>query len=106
MTQGLHYPILINPPKKVNITFEQFDKLSCIGLASLFCNYQYLIGKTEGEYRFYCREGYERPFFFNQRFKDLKWFSYPTVEMVYCKIPSDHPLVEVINRKFSHLIME
>jgi len=108
MTQGLNFPILLNPPKKIPITHEQFNNLSYIGLASILCNYKVLIGKGEDVYTLYMSEGNEEPFYNNKRFEDLKkcWFINRSAELVYCKIPIGHPLVELINRKFSHFIMD
>lgn len=108
MTQGIHYPILLNPPTKVPITFEQFKKLSYMGLASIFCNYKVLIGKSEDTYTLYMNEGTEQSFCHNKRFEDLQtsWFINSSAELVYCKVPINHPLIDIINRKFSHLIME
>lgn len=108
MAQGINYPILLNPPKKVDISYERFKKLSYMGLASIFCSYKLLIGKTENEYILYMNEGTEQSFCHNKRFDDLQkcWFINSSAELVYCKIPLNHPLIDIINRKFSHLIME
>jgi len=108
MSQGLDYPILLNPPTKVPITYEQFNHLSYMGLSSIFCNYKVLIGKNDENYTIYMNNGTQYSFMNQKRFENLKecWFINSSAELVYCKIPIDHPLINTINRMFSHLIME
>jgi hypothetical protein len=108
MAQGINYPILLNPSKKVNITYEQFKKLSYIGLSSFFCNYKVVFGMTDEHCIMYMNDGTQHSFWGHKRFESLKdcWWENSSAELVYCKIPLEHPLVELIKRKFSHLIME
>jgi hypothetical protein len=64
------------------------------------------VGKSENKYILYCKTGYEKPCYNNFRFKDTEWFTIPSAELVLCEIPMNHPLIEIINKKFPHLIME
>lgn len=108
MAEGIHYPILLNAPKKVEITAKQFDKLSYIGLASFFCSYKAVIEKDEEkkQYLLYMLEGECDRFFQKGRFTGLKWRIWREAEMVACEIPFDHQIAKTIENYFSHLIME
>lgn len=106
MKRGIDFPLLINAPKKLDLTLDQFDHLSYIGIGSLFCSYKFVICKRKDHYQAYMSEGTESSFINHPRFKDIKWFVNRKAEVVNCVIPFDHDLCKVIESKFSHLIIE
>jgi hypothetical protein len=103
---GLDYPLYIRSPRKINITAEQFNKLSYMGLASLFCSFKYVIEKNEDDYKIYMREGYHWLLKENPRFKGLEIGVYESAEMGLVIVPIDNPLIKTIEKYFSHLIMK
>lgn len=105
---GKHFPILLSPPKEVPLTYEDFQGLSIMGLGSLFCSYKVVFGMTDEHCIMYMNDGTQHSFWGHKRFEDLKdcWWENSAAELIYCKIPLEHPLVDLIKRKFSHLIMK
>lgn len=102
------YDILINPPKEVNLTVDQFNHLSYYGIASLWCNYKVI---------FYYDEDNNLKMYFHDygifilcekshRFKDIEWYEIPSVEMYTCTIPKEHEVIKTITKYFSHLILK
>lgn len=102
------YDILINPPKEVPLTVEQFKHLSYFGIASLWCNYRVI---------FYYNEDRDLEMYFhdyiifklcekNYRFKNIEWYEIPSAEMYTCTIPKDHEVVKTIEKYFTHLILK
>jgi hypothetical protein len=106
---GLNYPIWVgDAPKPVDITAEDFYKLSWMGLASLWCSYKVLFHKTtDGSMKMYtskyniCDTCYN-----SKRFEGIDWFHNEAAEMYLCTIPAGHKLITTIEKKFKHLIME
>lgn len=106
MKIGLDCPILLHAPKEIQMSAEKFNHLSLIGISSFFCNYPAAIEKKDDCYKISMCEGRERSYYKSPRFKDIKWYMCQEAEIVWCIIPIDNPLIEVINKKFSHLILK
>jgi len=110
MAEGLHYPLYVRTPSKLDITFEQFDNLSVIGLGSLLVSWPAVIHKNIVEKRYEIYANYSNGWRILElkRIKDknFKAWDYSSVEMYRIDIPEDDDLIPVIIRKFSHLIFE
>lgn len=101
----MDYPLIIHSRKKINITVEQFDKLSFMGVASLFCSYPAAIAALKTEYLVYMTEGNSFRFRDKKIFNDIKCGIYKEAEIAVFHIPFNHKLIKTINKQFSHLIM-
>ena len=104
-----HHSIYINAPKNINITKEQFDRISIIGIASLFCNYPAIIIEEETEYRVYMKYYSAYRLFLlkeagQKRFEGLRFAKYDEAEMGAIEVPKEHPLSKSLMKYFSHLI--
>ncbi len=106
-----HHDIFINAPKHINITKEQFDRISIMGIASLFCNYPAIIIEKENEDRYVVYMKYYsayRLFLLKEagqkRFEGLRFGKYDEAEMGSIEVPKDHPLAKSLVKYFSHLI--
>lgn len=103
--QGIHFPLLLNVPKQIPYTVAQFDKISIIGLSSLFCNYKIFFCDRKDTIEMYMRHHLGNIFYKTKRFEGIDFFQDLEVEMAWCVIPKTNPLVTTIEKYYSHLIM-
>lgn len=103
-----YYDILINPPKEVDLTVEQFNNLSWYGISALFCNYKVIFHYDDcGDLKMYFhRDEILERCKSNHRFKDILWHEDRSAEVYSCTIPKDFHVVKTIEKYFSHLIMK
>jgi len=113
MANGKNYPLLLNAPRKVNISSEDFDKLSFIGLSSFLCSYPIVISRTKNGFELHMMESNSlRLGNFNKgkndhpRLKGTYWRINKEAELVTGEIPNGHPLIKTLEKYFSHLIMK
>lgn len=105
--EGIHYPLYIQRPAEVNITVDQFNNLSYIGIASLLISWRYVLEPLDqGDYILYTNHSNGWDMWTYPRFKDLKWYYHERAEMYMCFIPKDNPLCQTIKNYFSHLILK
>ena len=103
MSEGLHYPLYITPPKEVDITKEQFDHLSYYGIAALLIAFPFVIEEQEnGDYHIYgsVSKLYK---FVELLYKELKCYDLTSIEGMKIVIPKDHKLYHRVNKYFPHL---
>lgn len=100
--------ILINPPKEIFVTKEEFMNYSYYDLACFWCNWRVAFcfdddnnikAYTNNERLCYrcCR---------NYRFKNIKWYEIEVAEMFTCTIPKENELRNLVLKYFNHLIMK
>lgn len=104
--EGLHYPLYVTSPSKIDITVEQFRKLSYYGMATLWCAWKYLFEKTDTGYSIWTQEWRAQQWVGHPRFKDCKMWKIPRVEMGRIDVPNEHPLISWIEKHCQHLIMK
>jgi hypothetical protein len=109
MSTAYHHDIYINAPKQIAITKEQFDNISYIGIASLFCNYPGIIIERDSMYEVYMKESRAYDLFFlkeagQKRFEGLRFVKYNSAEMGLIEVPKEHTLAKTLQRYFRHLI--
>jgi hypothetical protein len=109
MSTAYHHDIYINAPKQIAITKEQFDRISYIGIASLFCNYPGIIIERDSIYEVYMKEYRAYNLFLlkeagQKRFEGLRFVKYGDAEMGSIEVPKEHPLAKTLQRYFRHLI--
>ena len=106
-----HHELLINPPKEVYVTKEQFDKMSYMGIATFFCNFPGAILEREDNYEVYMQE-WRAQHYFNlkeknqKRFEGLSFVKYESAEMGMITVPKDHILANTLNKYFKHLFLK
>lgn len=100
--------ILINPPKKIPVTKEEFKNFTCYELACFWCNWKAAFYYNEnGDLKMYTgRENITYLCSRNHRFKGIIWYEMSAVEMYFCIIPKDTKLYHFMKKHFSYLIME
>ena len=103
--QGIHVPILLNAPRQIPYTVAQFDKISIIGLSSLFINYKIFFCEREECVEMYMQHHLAVIFYKTKRFEGIDFFQDMEVEMAWCSIPKTNPLVQTIEKYWSQLIM-
>jgi hypothetical protein len=103
--KGVHIPILLNAPKQIPYTVAQFDKISIIGLSSLFCNYNIFFCEREDNIEMYMKHHLAKIFHQTKRFEGIKFYQDMDVEIAWCVIPKINPLVKTIEKRYNHLIM-
>lgn len=103
--QGIHIPLLLNAPKQIPYTVAQFDKISIIGLSSLFCNYKIFFCIREDCMEMYMRHHIGQIFHNTKRFEGINFYQDLEVEMAWCVIPKTNQLIKTIEKYWSHLIM-
>lgn len=90
MKQGKDYPLFITRPENLDLTFEEFESLSIIGLSSLLVSWPCVIHKnTEGKhYEIYGSES-KMLDMIEKHFKGKKYrmHKYEGVEMISVDIP-------------------
>lgn len=109
MNNAYHHDIYINAPRQINITKEQFDRISYMGIASLFCNYPGIIIERDSMYEVYMKEYRAYNLFLlkeagQKRFEGLRFAKIDSAEMGLIEVPKEHPLVETLVKYFRHLI--
>lgn len=106
MTEGLHYPVYITPPKVINLTAEQFNKLSYLGIGALWCSWKYLFEKTDTGYNMWGVDYRIHQWFGHKRFEGCTMYNHSSAEMGSVEIPQDNPIVAWIEKHCQHLIMK
>jgi len=109
MNNVYHHDIYINPPRQINVTKEQFDKISYIGIASLFCNYPGIIIEVDSMYKVYMKDSRAYSFFLlkvagQKRFEGVNFYECKSAEMGIIDVPKEHPLAQTLVKYFRHLI--
>jgi len=103
-----HYDILVNPPKEVPLTVEEFHNLSYFGLASFWCNYKVIFYYNEDKNlkMYFHNERIIELFQKNYRFKDIEWYEISNAGMYTCIIPKECEVFKTIEKHFNHLILK
>lgn len=106
--QGLHYPLYVRTPPEMNITAEQFHKLSYFGIGALLCSWKFVIEEKRSTYNVYASEGKLYFLFKNWRYKEqkMKAYSYESAEMERFDIPKKSPSGQFIKKHFSRFILK
>jgi hypothetical protein len=90
MKEGKNYPLFIERPENLDITFEQFEDLSNIGIGSLFISWPCVIRKNidEKRYEIYGSES-KMLGMIEKHFKGKKYsmYEYSGAEMIRVDIP-------------------
>lgn len=98
--------ILINPPKEIFVTKEEFDNFTYYDMACFWCNWKVAFCYEDDMLVMYtgkrnicdlCAR--------NHRFKDIQWYDIPRVEMYVCRIPKSNDLCVIIEKHLGYLIM-
>lgn len=100
--------ILVNPPKEIFITKEQFENFSYYDLACFWCNWKLAFCFDDnGDIRVYTHsEDFCDRCCRNYRFKGINWYINEMAEMFICTIPKENELCNLILKYFDHLIMK
>lgn len=104
--EPIHYQLYIESPSTMNLTKEQFNKLSYIGLASLFISFKIVIEPTGIGYQIILSRGVDWDLFVdNHRFKGIQFYENESAEFVYCNIDFGHPLCKLIETNFKKFVL-
>lgn len=105
---ALDYPIWLTSPKEIDITKDEFYKLSGFGISSLWCSFKVLFHYTDnGDIKLYTHNlGLVRLCIDNYRFKGINWRENESVEMYNCIIPKEYKLTQTIEKYYKNLIMK
>lgn len=100
--------ILVNPPKEIFITKEQFENFSYYDLACFWCNWKLAFCFDDnGDIQVYTHsEDFCDRCCRNYRFKGIKWYENESAEMFICTIPKENELYGFVTKKLKHLIMK
>lgn len=103
MSEAIHYDIYVVPPAKMNVTKEQFDNFSFIGIASFLVSWPFVIDVLEnGDYQVYGSES--KLWKFDELLRDeIEVYIYKSVEMLRFDIPKGHKLIDRLDKYYSHL---
>jgi hypothetical protein len=100
--------ILINPPKKISVTKEEFNNFTYYDLACFWCNWKvaFCFDEYDNIDMFTGKEDICERCMKNHRFKDIIWYNISKAEMFTCKIKKENKLYEFIINKLGYLIMK
>lgn len=100
--------ILINPPKEIFITKEQFENFTYNDIACFWCNWRIAFTFLENkDIKMYTHnECFVNYCMKNYRFKNIKWYVNESSETFNCVIPKDNNMYKFIINKLNHLIMK
>lgn len=100
--------ILINPPKEIPITKEEFMHFTYYDLACFWCNWRlaFCFDDDNNIEVYTHREEFVDCCCRNYRFKDITWYDIESAEMFTCTIPKENKLYDIITKKLQHLIMK
>lgn len=105
--RGLDFPLLLNAPKELPLTVEQFDSLSVIGLASLMCSYSIIIADRGDNLTLNCADWKGNYFHGMPRFSEvIPGRIYSSAEMAEFTIPKTTKLAATIEKYFKHLYLK
>lgn len=101
---ALDYPIFITPPQEVNLTKEQFEKLSVMGLQCCLITHKIIIKDDCDKVVLFCKESMGATLYDNPRFmkEDIKAFINEDCEMIYFHIPKTTNLFNTFNKRYLH----
>lgn len=98
--------LLLNPPKSIDTTVEEFLRFSGYELASFFVNWKVCWQRIDGAIKIWtgnyelataCADNY--------RFTNQSWFEVPKYEIYYCKV-TDDKLIKLIESRFPELMLK
>lgn len=100
--------VLINPPKEIYTTLDEFMHFSFYEIASFFCNCNLCFSKNEdGSIKLWTsRSNLAYACLESRRFKGLNWKHNEGAEFYHCTIPKDNKLFELIERKCQHIFLK
>jgi len=107
--EGLHYPLYVErPSKQIDITKDQFYKLSYMGLACLWCSYGLAFHYLEnGDIKLFTHNiSLVDKCMNNHRFKGIIWYENASTEMYICYILKESKLFNTIIKYFSDYLMK
>lgn len=98
---AIHYPLYVQRPESMDVTREQFDHFSYMGMAAFWISWPMAISRQkDGDLRIYMPDCNLYPAVEWPRLKGLKFGRYPEAEMGFVIIPKDHVLHAKIERYF------
>jgi hypothetical protein len=99
--------VLINPPKEIPITAEQFKKFTYYEIAAFFCNWKACILRTEEGFQIFTKAGLAYRCLENHRFVkgEEKWFVNESAEVYHCTVKSLR-LIAILEKHFKHLFLK
>lgn len=100
--------ILINPPKEIPVTKEEFMNFTYYDLSCFWCNWKaaFCIDDNNNIEVYTHREEFVNRCCRNYRFKDIIWYDIESAEMFTCTIPKGDKLYDFIINNLQHLIMK
>lgn len=100
--------ILINPPKEIFTTYEEFKSFSYFGIAAFFCNWKVCFHKNEdGSIKMWThRYNIADTCMNSKRFNGIDWYENSAAEVYNCTIPKDSKLIHTIEKKFKYLFLK
>jgi len=105
ITEGIHYPLYIERPSKIDLTKDQFNHLSYYGIATLMCVWTFVIVDEITHYKLYINYNKGYTLFDNHRFQDLDKYELENIECLLAKIPKEHTVAKFIERKCQNRII-
>lgn len=98
--------ILINPPKEIFVTKEEFDNFTYYDMACFWCNWKVVFCYEEDMLVMYTgKRDICDLCVRNHRFKGIQWYDIPKAETYTCRIPKENDLYSFIERHLGYLIM-
>jgi hypothetical protein len=100
--------ILINPPKKIFVTKEEFEDFTYYDMACFWCNWRVAFHYDECEniVMYTGKEDICQRCLKNHRFSNITWYQQSKSETFFCIIKKDSNLYDFITKKLTYLIME
>jgi len=101
------YNLLLNAPKEVNLTVEEYRNLTIFGLGSFMINYPIVIENRENDVILYCSEGQAQEYHDDPKFKEVSPGRIePSIERGYYTIPKTTELFKEIEKDYKHLYLK
>jgi hypothetical protein len=100
--------VLINAPKEIYTTFEEFTHFTYYEIAAFFCNWKVCFYKNEdGSIKMRTSKwSIADTCMKSKRFEGIDWFENESTEVYSCTIPKDNKLIEIIETKFNYLFLK
>ena len=97
--------IIINPPREIFVTKEEFLHFTFFELACFWCNWKlaWYFDDDKNIKIYTGRETFAYCCYNNYRFKDITIYEIPEAEMFYCIIPKENKLYKFITNNLKHL---
>jgi len=100
--------ILINVPKEVFTTYQEFISFSYYEVAAFFCNWKICFHKNEdGSIKMWT---HNKKLVYkcidSRRFIGINWFENSSAEVYNCTIPKDNNLIKIIESKLKYLFLQ